>query len=402
MKARIVIFTSVMLMFFSCQEKKLEPINAFTGKPDPVSDAKATSTPGGAIISFVVPIDADVLAVKAVYTTTTGKQREAITSFYGGSLTLEGYNDTDEHEALLYTVSRAQELSDPVSVKFTPLESPLSKAAKSADITSDFGGAYFSWKNEDQVLLTVEMFAADDDGELKTARIVTSKLDSAYFSVRGYDTSPRVFAVVFSDNFDNVSEIIYPPDGVIIPWLESKIDKSLISVYKVNGNYLPYDINFNNFEGRDEYIFDDDVGTFGHCPSPSTLPANITFDIGKAARFSRVVFFQRYGASGGTYYNWGNPRHIIVYGRLEQPSPSGVLEEWEKLIDYTIEKPSGTNSDFSILTDEDRIAAENGHDASFPMSTSAYRYLRFSFVSSWEDRPYAHPAEITLYGEYAE
>ena len=397
---RIVIFTGFMLMFFSCQERKLEPISASKGKPEPVSDAVATPAPGGAVISFVVPKDADILCVKAVYTTTGGKRREVSASFYGNSLTLEGYNDTDEHEALLYTVSRAQVLSDPVPVRFTPLESPLSKAAKSVIISGDFGGASFSWKNEEQVLLTVEMFAADDHGELKTARIITSKLDSAYFSVRGYDTSPRVFAVVFSDNFDNVSEIIYPPDGVITPWLESIMDKKLWSIYRTGGALLSGDVSFANYEGRDEFMFDDDYDTFGHTLS-GTMPHSFTLDLGKAARLSRVFIFQRYGASGGIYYNWGNPRHFLVFGRLEPPV-TGNWDEWTQLIDFTIEKPSGTNSDYAICTDEDLQAARNGHEASFPFSANGYRYLRFRFENSWENRPYVHPAEITLYGEYVE
>jgi len=402
MKVRIVYFVSFMLILFSCQEKKLEPINASKGKPDPVSAVEATPTPGGTIISFVVPKDADVLSVKAVYTLTNGRQREAITSFYGNSLMLEGYNDTNEHEALLYTVSRAQVLSDPVPVRFTPLESPLSKASRTVSISSDFGGAYFSWKNKDEVLLTVEMFAADDGGNLKTARIVSSKLDSAYFSIRGYDTSPRKFAVVFSDNFDNISDTIYPPGGFITPWLESKIDKKLWSIYRLpGGGFLPGDLSFTNFEGRAECMFDDDHDTFGHSPSPSAMPVSFTLDLGKAAKLSRVLIFQRYGASGGTYYNWGNPKHVIILGRHEAPVTDS-WDEWTELIDFRIVKPSGTDSDITICTDDDYQAARNGHEASFPMDFEEYRYLRFRFVSSWENRPYAHPAEITLYGEYAE
>jgi hypothetical protein len=148
-------------------------------------------------------------------------------------------------------------------------------------------------------------------------------------------------------------------------------------------------------------MFDDNVETIGHSNSGS-LPVNITFDMGKAARLSRVIFFQRYRANGGTYYNWGNPRRIIVYGCLEAPSASGNWNEWTELIDYTIIKPSGANSDITVLTDEDYQAASNGHEASFPMSLNGYRYLRFRFMTSWENRPYAHPAEITLYGDYAE
>ena len=38
----------------------------------------------------------------------------------------------EEHKAVLYTVNRAMELSDPVTVEFTPLESSISKVSESS------------------------------------------------------------------------------------------------------------------------------------------------------------------------------------------------------------------------------------------------------------------------------
>ncbi|MDR0712791.1 MAG: DUF4959 domain-containing protein [Bacteroidales bacterium] len=402
MKTKTACFVCLAFLLCSCQEKQLEPINLSKGKPAQVRDVLPERIPGGAVISFVIPQDADVLSVKAVYTLTNGKERESIVSFYGNSLTVEGYNDTLEHEALLYTVSRAQVLSDPLSVKFTPLESPLSKTIKSIDIISDFGGAYFTWKNKDKVMLTAEMLSEDANGKLHTVRIVSSSLDSAYFSIRGYDPKPQKFGLIIGDNWDNVSDTIYPEGGWLTPKEESQLDKKLFSIYKVNNNYITGDATFVNWEGRDEYMFDDDVATYGHSYTGS-LPVNITLDLGKAAQLSRVVFFQRYIPSDPIpYYGWGNPRHIIVYGRLDAPPSSGSFTDWTELIDFTMIKPSGTNSDYTVCTDEDLQAAQIGHEASFPMSENAWRYLRFHFATSWENRPYVHPAEITLYGEYAE
>lgn len=397
MKAKIIYFIIGIGLFFSCSEKDMNPINPPKGKPAPVTDVSVEPIAGGAVVSYVIPVDNDVLSVKAVYTLAGGKQREAIASFYENHLVIEGYDDLVEHEAKLYTISRAQELSDPVTVRFTPLPSPLSKAAATVSITSDFGGAYFTWKNDDEVLLTAEMFAASDHGELVTARIVTSKLDSAYFSIRGYEPVARKFAIVFRDNWDNISDTIYPEGGTVTPWIETSLDKKAWSVYKANGSYLTGDVTFTNFEGREEYMFDDDYTTFGHSYSGS-LPANITIDLGQKSRLSRVLFFQRYGADGGTYYNWGNPRRIIIYGREEAPL-TGSWDEWEELVDYTMIKPSGTNTDYTICTDEDMNAAIDGHETSFPKTTHVYRYIRFRFMTSWGNRPYAHPAEITIFGQ---
>ncbi len=399
MKAiHLLLAVLVALMFSSCEEKRLEPINESKGKPSPVSDVMVMYAPGGAIISFKLPADDDVLAVKAVYTLTNGQQRESITSYYGNNIRIEGYNDTNEHEALLYTISRSQVLSDPVLVKFTPQESPLSKAIKSTKISSDFGGAYFTWQNLDRVLLTAEMLVEDDNGKMQTARIATSTLETAFFSIRGYEPVPRKFAVILKDNWDNVSDTIYPEGGTVTPWLETVLDKSFWSIYKINGGYLPGDGSFTNWQGRDEYMFDDDVNTFGHSYSGS-LPISITIDLGKPALLSRVTFFQRLEQK--VYYAWGNPRRIIVFGSKEAPTTGG-WDEWTELIDYTMIKPSGTNDQYTVNTDEDRQAALNGHEASFPISSDAYRYIRFRFMTSWENRPYVHPAEITIHGVYQE
>lgn len=401
MKVIHLLLTVLVVLLFACEEKQLEPINVSKEKPGPVGNTVVMWAPGGAIISFSLPADDDILGVKAVYTLTNGKQRESVTSFYGDNLKIEGYNDTNEHEALLYTISRSQVLSDPVLVKFTPLESPLSKAVKTMEIASDFGGAYYTWKNMDKVMLTAEMLVASDDGKMQTARIATSSLENAFFSVRGYEPVPRKFGIVLKDNWDNVSDTIYPEGGTVTPWLEMTLDKKLWSVYKVNGAYLSGDVTFTNWEGRDEYMFDDDINTYGHSYAGS-LPSSITIDLGKPAVLSRITFFQRFNANNnGGYYNWGNPRRIIVYGCKDAPI-TGNWDEWTELIDYTMTKPSGTNDQYTVNTDEDLQAGINGHEASFPIQSEAYRYLRLRFMTSWENRPYVHPAEITVQGIYEE
>ena len=79
------------------------------------------------------------MGVKAVYSLADGKQREVISSYYNNQVRIMGYDDMEEHEAVLYTVNRAMELSEPVTVSFTPLESSISKVSKSMKIIRDFG-----------------------------------------------------------------------------------------------------------------------------------------------------------------------------------------------------------------------------------------------------------------------
>jgi hypothetical protein len=98
----------VAALVYSCTEKTLDPISQSKGKPGVVTSVEVEQTPGGAILSYLIPNDEDILEVKAVYTTTNGQKRAVNASFYDNHLNLVGYNDTLEHEALLYTVNRAK------------------------------------------------------------------------------------------------------------------------------------------------------------------------------------------------------------------------------------------------------------------------------------------------------
>jgi hypothetical protein len=385
----------------SCSEKELTPISASTGKPESVTVLDVDPVPGGAVITFRIPENEDILAVKAVYTLTNGRKMEATTSFYDNILEIAGYNDIQSHEAILYSINRAQEYSDPQSVPFTPLESSLSKTAKSIAIVSDFGGANFSWRNEDGESLSFE-FLAENGNDMQTVRLLTSTLDSLSYTIRGYEPKPTKFGVIVSDNYGNVTDMISPAE-TIVPIYEQKFDKSIQRIRILSG-----DVSMSNWEGRNEAIIDDDVNTFGHSPNgPSGTigGASFTLDLGKMAKVSRFLYYQRGG--GGRYYRAGNARFFEVYAYTGNPAdddPSGDWNQWEKVTDCEMIKPS--NSPGSTVTDEDELAAIDGHEFSIPLSLSSVRYLRFRVVSVWanwdDGSNYWHPAEITTYGVYDE
>lgn len=379
----------LLVVLFSCEEKKLEPITKSFGEPQPVSDIQVKPTSGGAIISYEIPNMEDILGVKGVYTLSSGKTYEATSSFYENKLEILGFNDTLTHEVKLYTYNRALEFSNPVSVSFNPLESSLSKVTKTVKIISDFGGAQFNWINEDKAPLTFEFMAQDSLGQLKLMKIITSETEKGRQSLRGYPPEPRIFAALVRDYWDNRSDTIYPEEGNILPMYEEKLDKSKMTIMKL-GN----DQNFTNWEGMDSFIIDDDPETFGHSPN-SSLPAPFTIDLGCVAKISRVVMFQR--RFSDSYYNWGNPKEFTIYGRLEKPSPSGDWSEWTKIMDCEIIKPSGSPS--GTVTDEDMAAAEDGHEFVFDLSQEPIRYLRIVILNTWGGTTFTHPAEVDVYGQ---
>lgn len=389
---RTIISTLIILLFLfsACDEKTLDPISASLGKPGIVTDIQTESIPGGVKITYRIPEAEDILAVKGVYTLSNGKTYEAMTSFYENKLEIQGFNDMTEHTVKVFAVNRAQVMSDPVEVKFTPLESSLSKVSKTMEIISAFGGAQYSWLNPDKAPLTFEFMAQDSVGELRTMRIITSQADTMKQALRGYQPEPRIFASIIRDNWGNMSDTVFPPGKTILPLFEEKLNKRNMSVMKL-GN----DASFTNWEGMDSYLIDDDPSTFGHSPN-SSLPAAFTIDLGVTAKLSRLVMFQR----DDRVYSWGNPKNFEVYGCENRPSQNGDWSDWTLIMRCTIIKPSG--SPVGTNTDEDVAALKAGHEFSFDLSQVPLRYIRIRILDTWEGSTFTHPAEVTFYGEAVE
>ncbi len=388
---KTIIFMLIIPLFLisACNEKELNPISESLGKPGIVTDVKTESTPGGVTITYRIPESEDVLTVKGVYTLANGKTYEATTSFYENKLEIAGYNDLNEHQVALYALNRAQVCSDPVSVTFTPLVSSLSKVAKTMEIISAFGGAQFSWINKDEAPLTFEFLGQDSIGNLNTMKIISSQADTMKQALRGYQPEPRVFAAIIRDNWENASDTLYPPGRTILPLFEEKLDKNKMSIMKLGS-----DAGFTNWEGMDSYLIDDDPKTFGHSPS-SSLPAAFTIDLGVTSKLSRIVMFQREGDSYS--WAWGNPKHFEVYGSETRPSQDGNWDDWTKIMNCAIIKPSG--SPVGTNTDEDIAALKAGHEFAFDLNLAPLRYIRLRVLDTWGGSTFTHPTEVTLYGE---
>jgi hypothetical protein len=378
----------ISLFFLSgCYEKELKPISESLGKPGVITEIMTEAIPGGVEVTYKIPNNEDILAVKAVYTLSTGKVYEQTSSFYENKIVIQGYYDTKEHEATFYAVNRAQVLSDPVRVKFTPLEPSLAKIARSIEIISDFGGAQFRWQNEDKYPINLEFFTRDSLGKMQLMRILTSAIPESNFSLRGYMPDPRDFAIVVRDNYGNAIDTVKKN---IVPLFEERFDKKKMSIMK-----LANDANFTNWEGMDAYIIDDNLETFGHSPA-NALPAAFTIDMGVTGKVSRVVMFNRF--FNDSYYSWGNPKDIKIYGRTDKPSLSGDWDEWgEPIIIGTLAKPSGLPS--GTDTDEDVAFAEAGFEFVFPLDVPPLHYIRIVILSTQTGPTYTHPAEVDIYGE---
>lgn len=390
MNTKYLTFILTLLFLSSCSEKEQLPISASLGKPGVVTNVVVEPSAGGSSISYKIPDSEDLLAVKCVYTLFDGKEKEVTASYYENKLTIQGYNDTLEHTATLYAVNRAQELSDPVVVKFRPKESPLSKAIKTVTIENDFGGARFNWRNPEKEPLNVEFFGPDSLGQMSMLKILTSDIEKNTYSIRGYDPKLYKFSIVMSDNYNNYSDTI---SAEVLPMFEEILDKRKMSVMN-----LANDKSLTNWEGKDSYIIDDDHSTFG-CFGANALPgAPMTIDLGAVAKLSRFVVHQRYFPN--TYYSHGNPKTMEVYICDHKPDQSGDWSEWTKVMDCEIVKPSGSPG--STVTDLDLETAKNGHEFTFDLALLPARYVRIVLLTAWGGTTFSNIAELDFYGDVQE
>jgi hypothetical protein len=382
-------------MCFSCTEEQIAPISESSGKPGQVEVLGLDTIPGGVIVNYKIPQTGDIIEIKAVYTPTYGQKRESSTSFYTSFITIDGYNDTIEHEAEIYTINRARETSDPVTVKFRPGESSLSKTTKSMQIAGDFGGVNFSWRNPDKAMLTFEFYTENEYREMVTMDIMSVQTDSMDISFRGYDTIPYKFAVTIRDNFGNASEMLYPEGGTVTPIYETQFDKKIQRAMTIAG-----DVTWNHWEGEYAGLLDDDLTSIIHSNNNTAPGASITIDIGKKAKLSRFIVHQRQHINN-TMYNDGNFKTFEVYSSDEEgDSPNGDWSAWTLRRVCTIVKPSGAGN--GTVTDEDIAQVRAGHEFSLPLDMPPVRYLRLKVLSTWGGNTFTYMSEFTTFGVYAE
>jgi hypothetical protein len=160
------------------------------------------------------------------------------------------------------------------------------------------------------------------------------------------------------------------------------------------------DVNWDNWEGRAINLIDDDIISITHSPNSVVPGAAITLDLGKKAKLSRFILHQRQDFVGAVYA-YGNYHTFEVYSSDAENNPSGDWSTWTLRKICTVIKPSGAS--FGTTTDEDILAATQGHDFSLPLDMPPVRYIRLKVLSIWDPvYTFAYAAEITAYGFYVE
>lgn len=385
-----------LFLWSSCKERDmLVYLDENAPAPQQVTEVMATSTPGGAKLTYKLPSDKNLLYVKAVYDIRPGFSREAKTTLYNDTLVVDGFGDTSPREVKLYSVGRNGKASEPVTVNITPLTPPVKTVFASLELKETFGGASVVFKNPDEASMAIVLMRdSTGNGDWEEATTYYTEAAAGSFAARGYDTVLTKFAVYTRDRWNNKSDTL---TLTLKPIFETQLERAPIKqVTLPSDTYTGH--TFSSTIHPISMAFDGIINNSNNCfhtrPSEPKMPQWFTFDLGAESLLSRFKFYHRAGTSG--FYRGGDPKRFEIWGS-NNPNVDGSWDSWILLGSFTSVKPSGRPVGDNTKEDED-FAVKEGEDFDFPPGTPSVRYLRWKTVETWGNFQYMYIAELTFWG----
>lgn len=393
MKSYAIIMWHLLLLLLVIGCKEEDNIRPFgpdvdKGVPGVLSEIKVKNMPGGAVISYQLPQNSDIMYVKARYTVGQNRQMESRASVYGNELTVNGFGDMREHQVELCCVDRMEQEGVTVVATISPLKPSVISTYESLNVGATFGGIYVNFNNKDKSSLSIHVITTDSLNQDYEAYVHYTQAEDGFFYVRGFKAEERRFDVYVVDRWGNTSDTVR---NVLLPYQETKLNKRLFYPY-----ILPGDIVCNAWGGNLAYAWNDDFTPplFVHSPGGDIYPAWFTFDIGVEAKLSRYKFYHLFMEEHA--FQRGNLKKWEVWGRTDVPPADGSWDGWTKLMDCNSHKPSGLPLGQHSAEDWEYLKA--GEDFEFPADAPSVRYIRFKVLETWGEMDFIHFTEFTFWG----
>ena len=386
----IPILLLLISMVISCESEDKKD----TTPPGELTITSTEATYGGAIISYTLPNDDDILYVRADYTNGKGAAVFRTVSKHVNQIEVSGFVIEDDVTVSLTVVDENQNKSKAVEHEIRPLRSFIYLVQETIEIVPDLGGVQVSWENIEEKTVFIYLHIADGDEE--ETRILSSSNASENIFVRGLEAKELGFSTKVEDFDGNITSLI--DEGSFTPLFEEKINKdtwTLISNLSIDGNA---------YEGATVNFWDDVVDTFETNSDNSYFiinrndnggilqwPLDIVIDLNKKVKINRFKIWQRafwYNGPGDQpyYYQSENLRSFDLFVSMDK-------SEWALLGSFQIEEP--TNGDISqALLNE----AAAGHNFNLNEISPEFRYLKFSITSNFGSDSFCHGSEISLFG----
>lgn len=365
-----------------------------TTPPGELTITSTEATYGGAIISYTLPNDDDILYVRADYTNGKGEAVFRTVSKHVNQIEVSGFVVEEDVTVSLTVVDENQNKSKAVEHEIRPLQSFIYLVQESIEIVPDLGGVQVSWENIEEKTVFIYLHIADGDEE--ETRILSSSNATENIFVRGLEAKELGFSTKVEDFDGNITSLI--EEGYYTPLFEEKINKdtwTLVSNLSIDGNA---------YEGATVNFWDDVVDTFETNSDNSYFiinrndnggvlrwPLDIVIDLNKKVKINRFKVWQRafwYNGPGDQpyYYQSENLRSFDLFVSMDK-------SEWALLGSFQIEEP--TNGDISQALLDEAVA---GHNFNLDEISPEFRYLKFSITSNFGSDSFCHGSEISLFG----
>lgn len=400
-----------LIAVFGCDENKLEPLEKNTNAPGLVKDVIVENLPGSAKLTYKLPLDQDLLYVKAEYVLANGKSMEVRSSYYNNSLVVDGFFDTNEHEVKLYSVNRSGVVSNSVSVMVKPEESPIWAVFRSISVTTSPSRVGVVIKALNPTRANVSLLVMQKSkitGEWELLTTIATSTDNISNSFGNDDIGgpgEHELAIYVRDRWLNLTTAYNINLTTVeeVPILKSKYKAGFVpGDTPLNPDLLP-----GGPQGSIGYggMWD---GTFVGWPrayltvtTETSKPNTVTIDIGELAQLTHITIwdYPEYGGPTGgptLYYNRGNLKDFEIWGSENKPADDGSYADWHLLGKYNATKPSG--QDFGIMTNEDFLTASAGFNWDFNSENiPKVRYIKIVSIKNWAGDQCISISEIQVY-----
>ena len=391
----LIILSLHLFLGIGCKRKDILLQDTGNGAaPQVVSNIQVKNLPGGAKLTYTIPKDPNISAVKAVYELKPGERSEVKSSIYVDTLQIEGFGDSAIHTINIYSVGKNGKLSTPTEVEIHPTTPPVFSVFKTMDLAATFSGAVVSFKNPTEASMAYVLLCdSTGNGDWVTADTYYSKSNEGHFSTRGFDSVKTKFAVYARDRWGNRSDTI---TKILKPLYEEVLDKGKFEQLVLPGD----DWEGHTWSGLPlremSFIWNGEWNNSNDCFHTKTsiqqMPQWFTFDLGDTYTLSRFKFYHRAGGDGR--YVGGDPETFEIWGS-NHPSEDGSFDSWQLLGSFTSKKPT---SGATVSAEDIQFACVDGEDFDFPPGTPPMRYLRWKTTKTWGGFNYIYISELTFWG----
>jgi hypothetical protein len=374
-----------------------EPESNDKTKPGPVSNVKVRNFKGGAVLTYALPADENLLYVVADYKINGKTARQTKSSFFLDTITVEGFQFSKDYTVTLHAVTRSNIQSDPVTVTVHPDTPYYQSIRKSLKLAADFGGINISTLNKDKKSVGINLLTIDPvDNKFVINDQHYTNIDTIDYAVRGFATNPTKFGVYITDQFGNVSDTSIV---TLTPLFEQVLDKKAFFVYA-----QPSD-GFIGYGGVMNYLWDGETLEPPGSPWQTTVGntyrrAQGTFGLGRSYKLSHFVMYCR-------GYGYANPKVFTIWGsNKDKPQdaetvagnkPGAVIGDWTVLGVYRFpDPPSGLAQ--GSTNNADQAFINKGVSFDVPFSSPNVKYVRIVVDETWFGLHYTYLEELTLYG----